>query len=112
MDASGDLTAGSGPGGSASGNPTARRHADDSTGDRGEDIHPTTRRADGSTDADLTARRHAGDRAVRHASGYAGLDDPMAGTRPGVCLERSPDRTAEESPFVSSVEVTSEREIC
>ncbi|KAJ6420528.1 hypothetical protein OIU84_027966 [Salix udensis] len=64
MDASDDLTAGSGPGGSASCNPTARRHADDSTGDRVEDIHPTTRRADGSTDADLTVRRHAGDRAV------------------------------------------------
>jgi hypothetical protein len=41
MDNIGDLTASSGHGGSASGNPTARRYADDSTGDRGAYFNPT-----------------------------------------------------------------------
>nr|TKS05941.1 hypothetical protein D5086_0000128030 [Populus alba] len=103
MDDRGDLTASSGHGGSASGNPTARRHADDSTGDIGAYYNPTARRMDGSADADLIARRHAGDRAVRHAGGCADIDDPTARIRPGVCLERSPNRAAEESPSVGSV---------
>ncbi|KAH8479519.1 hypothetical protein H0E87_031303, partial [Populus deltoides] len=59
MDDRGDLTASSGHGGSASGNPTARRHAADNTGDRGAYYNPMVRRMDGSADADLTAHRHA-----------------------------------------------------
>ena len=41
MDDRGDLTASSGHDGSASGNPTARRHDNDSTGDRGAYFNPT-----------------------------------------------------------------------
>jgi hypothetical protein len=103
MDDRGDLTASSGHGGSASGNPTARRHADDNTGDRGAYSNPTVRNMDGSADADLTARRHTGGRAVRHAGGCADIDDPTGRLHPGVCLERSPNRAAEESPSVGSV---------